>query len=594
LSAFASDGTATITFKAFKAETGRAVTVAAGGDSASSTSAPFAVAPNQVDHFEFGSPSPAAKAGVQSTVSVAAFDLYENPSTDSLGTPVLSSNLHGSSVGCSGACAETESLSAFASDGTATITFKAFKAETGRTVTVAAGGDSASSTSSPFEVLPNKLDHFTWTTQPPLQTTAGVAFGAVITSYDQYGNVKTNYTPGSTDVSLTGLHNSPSAPTIFGTHAGNLAPSYGTLSWSQGVGTLTNVVDKDAEAPSLTLTNVTNTPDTPAGISAASHSFTIVPASPDALAFTQQPLETQVNNVINATTAPPYVAVQAIDPFGNLASNTSVAVAIGTNPPGNGNLSGTKTQPTNASGIATFNDLKLDQVGIGYTLVANSPPTTPTATKTSNPFVIANTVTTCGTTCSGTAAVPKNTSVTITSDAIPAGASHALTAAPASSSGFSLGIALGLPTQPGFAKPAGVCPGFADAPGGDAGRIDVNSLNSTTGGFAAPTLHFTWRLDKSIVLQIADNGASHYNVCLGAVWLGPPPAVGFPTKGGGTAIGKPDATFPGITVYWGILPDCTTNHPTQPCVQSLKKNGGDEIIAFDVPSPWDPAPHTGT
>lgn len=558
LSAFAPDGTAAITFTAYKAETGRTVTVTSG--SVTGSSDPFDVAPAAVDHFEFGAPSPSPEAGQESTVSVAAFDQYENPTTDSLGTPVLTSTLEGI-----GPYAETESLSAFAPDGTATIAFTAYKAETGRTVTVTAG-NAKSSTSAPFEVLPAALAQFTWSTEPGSAQTAGAPFTAVVTSFDQYGNVKTNFEPGPADVTVTGLHTSPSAPAIFGSHPGSQAPDYGTLTWAGGVGTLSGVVDRDAETTTLTIANATPS------VSETSDSFTVAPASPDALAFTRQPLETQVGAIVNAATTPPFVAVQAIDPFGNLASNTSVAVAIGSNP-GSATLGGTTTRPTDASGIATFDDLTISAVGVGYTLVASAPPVTPTATKTSNAFIVAQTVSTCGTTCSGSATVPQNTTLTV------------------SATGTSSANALGI-TLAAASIPAGVCPGFTDAPGAPAGHVDVSYLDFSASG--TPTLRLVWVLDKSLVHESASNSASAYDICLGSVNLLDPQGTsttGFPTKSGVPATLVHDPVFD-VGVFWGLLPDCTKKSTT-PCVASRTRKSGDEVVAFDVQYPWDPTPHLG-
>jgi CSLREA domain-containing protein len=68
----------------------------------------------------------------------------------------------------------------------------------------------------------------------------------------------------------------------------------------------------------------------------------------------------------------PAVQVAIQDALGNLVADATdaVTVAIGTNP-GGGTLSGTAT--VNAvAGVGSFTDLTIDQVGTGYTLVANS------------------------------------------------------------------------------------------------------------------------------------------------------------------------------------------------------------------------------
>jgi hypothetical protein len=52
----------------------------------------------------------------------------------------------------------------------------------------------------------------------------------------------------------------------------------------------------------------------------------------------------------------------------------TITIVIGINPPGTGTLSGTLTRKTDPSGTATFNDLKIDWLGTGYTLAASANP----------------------------------------------------------------------------------------------------------------------------------------------------------------------------------------------------------------------------
>jgi hypothetical protein len=81
----------------------------------------------------------------------------------------------------------------------------------------------------------------------------------------------------------------------------------------------------------------------------------------------------QPTSAVAGVSISPAVTVQVLDAFGNLVTtnNSSVTVAIGTNPSG-GTLSGTFTQ-TVVGGIATFNNLSIDKVGSGYTLTASDP-----------------------------------------------------------------------------------------------------------------------------------------------------------------------------------------------------------------------------
>ncbi|MFN0100270.1 MAG: beta strand repeat-containing protein [Gemmatimonadaceae bacterium] len=119
---------------------------------------------------------------------------------------------------------------------------------------------------------------------------------------------------------------------------------------------------------------------TSAGLSAdTSVAFAILPAAASALAFSTQPPLSAVNNT------PFTVAVRARDAFGNTVPsfNGTVTVAIGTNPSA-GSLAGT-TSVAAAAGVATFNNLAINNIGVGYTLSANSGVLT---AATSNPFDI--------------------------------------------------------------------------------------------------------------------------------------------------------------------------------------------------------------
>lgn len=97
-----------------------------------------------------------------------------------------------------------------------------------------------------------------------------------------------------------------------------------------------------------------------------------------ALTFTVQPVGALPGQVM----APP-VRVMATDASGNQATSFTgnITVAIGSNP-GGGSLSGTTTR----AGFAIFDDLRIDRVGNGYTLVATASGLPPA---TSAPFDIA-------------------------------------------------------------------------------------------------------------------------------------------------------------------------------------------------------------
>ena len=102
------------------------------------------------------------------------------------------------------------------------------------------------------------------------------------------------------------------------------------------------------------------------------------PASATNLAFVQQPTDTVAGQPIS-----PAVTVQLQDSGSSpvAQAGVSIVLALGS---GTGTLSGTKTQPTNASGLATFAGLSVYLIGT-KTLSASSSGLTGA---TSNPFVI--------------------------------------------------------------------------------------------------------------------------------------------------------------------------------------------------------------
>jgi hypothetical protein len=90
-------------------------------------------------------------------------------------------------------------------------------------------------------------------------------------------------------------------------------------------------------------------------------------ATPDHLAFTVQP-----SNVTAGAAITPAVRVTVQDARDNTVTGYAgdVTVAIGTNPSSDGQLFGTRTLAA-VAGVATFSDLTIDLIGVGYTLTAS-------------------------------------------------------------------------------------------------------------------------------------------------------------------------------------------------------------------------------
>jgi hypothetical protein len=126
-------------------------------------------------------------------------------------------------------------------------------------------------------------------------------------------------------------------------------------------------------------------------------------AVPVKVAFVRQPTSTTVGQAIT-----PAVTVAIQDAFGTTLTTSTlpVTLALGNNP-SNAMLSGTLTNNA-VNGIATFSDLRLDQVGTAYTLVASSPSLAPA---TSAPFDVTRLVITTLALPDGTQGLPYSQAV---------------------------------------------------------------------------------------------------------------------------------------------------------------------------------------
>jgi pectate lyase len=157
--------------------------------------------------------------------------------------------------------------------------------------------------------------------------------------------------------------------------AGGSVPSNGvpvTLSLSAGSGTLSGTLTQNTDSSGkasfgdLSI-NTAGTGKqltaTASGIgsgltSANSSSFSIVvPSVGSKLAFTSQPVDTQVNSAMAS------VVVQIQDSNNISVSSNNVPITLTL--VGSGNLGGTVTRNTDATGKATFNDLTVDTAGTG-------------------------------------------------------------------------------------------------------------------------------------------------------------------------------------------------------------------------------------
>jgi len=177
---------------------------------------------------------------------------------------------------------------------------------------------------------------------------AVIAPPVTVRALDQFGNPVTTFT-GTVAVAI-------------GTNPGGGALG-GTLSRTATAGVATfNDLTVSVAGTGYTLVATSGT------LSAAtSATFNVIATTPVALQFQMQPSGVQAGAVIT-----PAVQVRLVTSSGATATTATnaVTIAIGTNPAG-GSLSGTLT--VNAiAGIATFNDLTIDNIGTGYTLAATA------------------------------------------------------------------------------------------------------------------------------------------------------------------------------------------------------------------------------
>jgi MYXO-CTERM domain-containing protein len=178
----------------------------------------------------------------------------------------------------------------------------------------------------------------------PATAQAGVATSFNVTALDSVGVTATGYT-GSASFTSTDARAVLPPTTAFTAGVANGVPiTFGTKG-----------------TQSITATDTVNAAIKGSG----STSVTAGPAT--GLAFTVQPA-----NAVAGSSISPAVQVGMVDQFGNTLTTgaNSITLALGANP-GSATLSGTTTA-TAVNGVATFSNLSLDKVALGYTLTASS------------------------------------------------------------------------------------------------------------------------------------------------------------------------------------------------------------------------------
>jgi len=145
----------------------------------------------------------------------------------------------------------------------------------------------------------------------------------------------------------------------------------------QGFGDCDHTLDSGCETPLTTLQNCGACGNLCIGLQTCTNNACVGATQ---FSFVQQPVNSLRNSSIS-----PAVTIQLQDAGGNPVNSTGIPISISITTPAGAVLSGTVTQLTNASGIATFNDLSIDKIGT-YTLTASNPSLSPV---TSNTFTVA-------------------------------------------------------------------------------------------------------------------------------------------------------------------------------------------------------------
>jgi hypothetical protein len=323
---------------------------AASGALTGATSTAFDIFANTATHLVYFTQPSNAVAGtaIAPAVVVHALDASNNVATGFSGAVTISI------TPATGDPTATLSgtLTVGATSGVATFSNLSLnKTADGYTLDVVAGGPTGA-TSATFDITPAAATHLAFSVEPT-DALAGTAIApaVVVQALDAFDNVDTSYT---TSVGI-GIGTNPG-----GGGGGTLS---GTTSKAavNGVATFSDLsIDKSGTGYTLDATSGTIT-------AATSASFNISAAALAQLVFTTQPANTAAGAAIT-----PSVVVEGQDAFGNkTAFAGDITVAIGTNPPTNGILSGVLTQ-TAVSGDATFANLSIDKAGQGYTLTASA------------------------------------------------------------------------------------------------------------------------------------------------------------------------------------------------------------------------------
>jgi subtilisin-like proprotein convertase family protein len=290
-------------------------------------------------------PPTSVTAGATFGVEVEAQDQYGNLATSFSGsvTAALLPTSSGATLG--------GTITAVASAGMALLNgLSVDQAGTGYAIRIGATDNSlTTATTTPFQVTAAAAAHVVIATQPPSSLTAGVPFGLTITIEDQFNNLVTTFS-GTVTIAMS---NNP------------------------GTGTLDGLLTVPATGGQAAFS--------PLYLDTAGSGYTIVAGSTGLTAATTGAINVTpaaASKLILSIPVPSTLvagsgfglAVEAFDPFGNLATSFDGTVTLTlVNNPAHATLNGPLTVATNG-GIANSHDFyTIDTAASGYTILAATP-----------------------------------------------------------------------------------------------------------------------------------------------------------------------------------------------------------------------------
>ncbi len=209
-------------------------------------------------------------------------------------------------------------------------------------------------------VTPGPLGNFVLSLASPQVNGQDFSGTNTLTARDEWGNTATSFNAASDNVTLTA--NAPLSGTVSGLGSGSNNVLNQAGNFSSGVADLTSL----GMRYSGSTTTGTFTATSASGKTGTSGSVTITIGGATKLSFVQQPTNAEASAVIS-----PAVTVQLKDAGDQNVQVPGVSITL-TLSSGSGSLSGTVTRQTNASGLATFNDLSIGSAGQKQLTAASS------------------------------------------------------------------------------------------------------------------------------------------------------------------------------------------------------------------------------